>query len=421
MKEDYQVSVLDNKLTVASAKLPHSSIVAINILVKVGSRHENKKLSGISHVIEHMSFKGTKTRSAIQIAEEFENLGAHFNAYTSRETTVFFVVGLKEHYQKLLNLLTDIVCESVYDKKELEKEKGVILQEIAQSNDNPDEHVFEELQKLCYPKHSMGRPIIGSQENVKAFTKSDILSFVEENYTPQNIIVSVAGNLEHEYVLKTVSQLFQSKPNGNTSSLDEPSFAGGFKLIERDLDQVHLVLSFEGESYHSKDYYTAHMLSSILGDGMSSRLFVEVREKLGLVYAIQSFASPYCNAGTFNVFAGTDVNNAMLVLEKIAEELDKIKSNVNEFELQRAKNRFKSSLMMSREITSQRGSELANDIATYGRYIECDEVISKLENITVADICNLADKTFSRNFAFSAIGKVSEKIDESKLSNLFVK
>ena len=420
MKEDYKISVLDNELTIASAKLEHSAIVAINVLIKVGSRHESTKLNGISHLIEHMSFKGTKTRSATQIAEEFENLGAHFNAYTSRETTVFYAVGLKEHYQKLLDLLLDIVCESTYDENELEKEKGVILQEIAQSNDNPDEHVFEEIQKLCFPESSIGYPVIGLQKNVKAFCRNDILNFVKNNYTPKNIVISVSGNLDHDFILKTVTSSFNSNNKNTEYTFDKPIFAGGTKLIKRDLDQVHLVLSFNGCSYDSEDYYTTHVLSSILGDGLSSRLFIEIREKFGLVYAIQSFASPYHNAGTFNIFAGTDSENVMQVLIKVSEELQKIKSDVTKLEFERAKNKFKSSLMMSREVTSQRGSELANDIATYGRYIECQEVVEKIDQVKISDVCSLADKIFADKFAFAAIGKV-KRIDEGNVLNLFVK
>lgn len=419
MKENYQLFQLENGLTIASTQLPHSAIIAINILVKVGSRHESKSLNGISHLIEHMCFKGTKNFSATQIAEEFENLGAYFNAYTSREHTVFYVVGLREHYPRLLFLLSDIVFNSIYDQKELEKEKNVIFQEIAHSRDNPDEVVFEELQKLSYPDNLIGFPIIGNTENVKSFKKDDIIDFVRKNYTTNNMIISVAGNLDHELVKNTISQHFSKISNSSISKFDHPIFHGGIKLIEKELDQLHLALVFNGRDYHSKDYYAAHLLSAILGDGMSSRLFLEIRENLGLVYAIQSFMNPYHNAGTFGVFAGTDAANANQVLEKIAEQFAKIKENITDTELERAKNKFKAHLLMSREVTSQRSAELATDIAIYNRYIEPEEVVRKIDAVTKEKILTLASEIFSGKFAFSAIGKIKGNLDEEKILRHF--
>ncbi len=419
MKEDYKIIKEKNGLTIAKKNMPHSAVVAINVLVKVGSRHENAELNGISHVIEHMCFKGTKNHDALAIAKAFEDLGAYFNAYTTRENTVFYVVGLREHYEILLKLLSEIVFDSVYDESELEKEKNVILQEIAHSFDNPDDVVFESLQKLCYPDYSIGRPVIGNKENVLKFNRDTIISFVNKNYSCNNVIVSVAGRIDHEMVRESVAKSFSHNSNNNESIFDVPKFVGGIDLIEKDLDQVHLAMSFKGVDYHDEDYYVAHLLSSILGDGMSSRLFQEIRENLGLVYTIQSFISPYHNAGTFGIFAGTDVNNLPKMLEAISKELQKICKNIDDQEIIRATNKFKANLLMSREVTSQRGSEMAADIAIYGRYIEPQEVIEKLEAITKDKLFEIANKIFSGKVGLSAIGRIGSSISKEKISEIF--
>lgn len=407
VKENYNITKLPSGLNLASTELKNTELAAVNVLVKVGSRYETPKQNGISHLLEHMSFKGTKTRSAKQIAEEFEYIGAYFNAYTSREHTLYYAVAVKEHLEKITDLLSDIIINSSYDETELLKEKEVVLQEIAQTNDSPEELVYDHMIAKAFSGQPMGASILGSEENVKNFSRQDILNYVEQHYNAKKTIVSVAGNFSHDVCLELFENKFANiSQKSESETCIKANYTPGLVLKEKDLEQVHVSICFPGPSFSDSSLYAGNLFSSILGDGMSSRLFQEVREKRGLVYHINSYLSPFTDMGLFGIILSATPENTSEVLKVTADVLHSMVEEISDYEFDKVKNRLKSSIIMSRESTSQRSSELANDLAIYGRYIEPDEIIRKVDSLTIEDIKTFAKNLLSHKPTIAGLGKI---------------
>lgn len=416
----HKFDILENGLTIASEKLDHTQTVAINLLVKLGSRFEPEELSGISHFLEHMSFKGTKTRTAKQIAEEFELLGAHFNAYTGREHTVYTVFLLKEHVEAALNILADIIQNSAFEEVEVDRERTVILQEIAQCLDSPDDVVFDNLQAVVFKDQTMGRTIIGTADIIQNINSEALKKYVTNYYNASQMILAIAGNIEHEKVLSLANKYFSSLRKGIPIKASEAKYIGGHKYHQKDLEQVQIQMCFSGVSMVDEDYYTSLLLSGILGEGMSSRLFQEVREKRGLVYSVGSYNLTYSDIGTFNLYAGTDEKKTNEVIEVIAEEFLKIQHGIHDHELQRAKERIKTGIMASKEMSSHRASELASDYAVFGKHITATETLEKINKINKDDIQHFCKKIHSEStVSISAIGKINKITPYEKVTKLF--
>lgn len=416
----HQYQTLANGLVVGTEPLLHTQTVAINLLVKVGSRHEPKALNGISHFLEHMSFKGTKTRTAQQIAQEFELLGAHFNAYTSREHTVYTVFLLKEYVEQALEILSDIILNSVFAEEEVERERTVILQEIAQSLDTPEDVVFDNLQEVCFADQAIGRTILGPSEVIKAITAEDLKAYVKKHYHAKQIVLSVAGNVTHDRVMLLANKYFAQLADGPQQAIDLPQYKGGSFYQQKDLEQVNLLLSFQGVSWRSEDYYVAELFTAILGGGMSSRLFQEVREKRGLVYSVGSYNLVYSDVGTFNLFAGTEENKVDEVIKIMAHELRNMENGITDEELLRVKQRIKTALMSSKEMSSHRAAELASDYSIYGRHITAEETLQKIDQVSKDDIAAFARKIYASSpVSFSVIGKVGGVMDYNAIQALF--
>jgi predicted Zn-dependent peptidase len=299
----YRKTILENGITILSQKMNHIESISLEIWVRTGSRYENKENNGISHFIEHMHFKGTNKRSAKTIAEEFDSIGGYLNAFTGQEFTAYVARVLKEHLPLSIDIMSDILLNSLYDDEKIENEKEVILQEIALLNDTPDSLTVDNIHKAAFPDQELGLNILGEHENVKKIDKKGLLNYHNQYYTGSNIIIVAAGNLEHDNLVKLVSSNFNKLNKGNKNNFSPAVYQGGFNYVEKDLEQIHFCLGLKGSSYLDKDFYTAELFSNILGgNNMSSRLYQKIREEYGLVYGVSSFNSSFQDTGMLFIY-----------------------------------------------------------------------------------------------------------------------
>ncbi len=404
-----QITTLSNGFRVVTDHMPQVDSIALSLWVNVGSRFETEENCGIAHFLEHMAFKGTEKRTAIDIAKEFDAIGGQFNAYTSKEATVYYAKVLKENFTKALDIISDILLNSVFDEIEIEKERGVVLQEIAQTEDTPDDILFDKYMDTAYPSQPIGRPILGPKELVQAFNKSHLQDFVNQHYHSKNMLLSVSGNIKHDEVIDAASYISNKAPQkDNILSADPAEYKGGFYKENRDLEQLHIALGFKGLSYNDKDRYTIQVLSSILGGGMSSRLFQEVREKHGLAYAVASFCRQHKDCGMLNIYSGTEPQKVTQLLSIISQELKKMTQDITTEELERVKAQIKTNLLISRESNSARVDIAAGSYLKHGRYISKDEILAELNKINVNHVQELMHKILSSKDAITiaAIGNV---------------
>lgn len=400
-------TVLSNGLYVLTDSMPQVQTVSVVLRVKVGSRHEADNQNGISHFLEHMAFKGTKTRTAKQIAEEFDAIGGVFNAYTSREFTVYYAKVLKEDLTTAVDILADIVQNSTFAEDELEKERNVILQEIAQTNDTPDDIIFDHHQATAYPDQPLGRSILGTPELVSAFTREDLNKYVNDNYHGNQLYLSAAGYISHEQFVNLAKTHFADLPKEVVNHSITNKYQGGENYTEKDLEQIHYIMSFPGYSYMGDEHYTQHMLASILGGSMSSRLFQEIREKHGLAYSVYAFASAFEDCGTFGVYAGAAPEEVEKLVPLLCQELFKAAENITTEEIDRAKTQVKAGLLMGMESTQFRAETLGRDFAVYDRYISIDEVLEKINAINGKQLQDMMGTILEcKEPTISALGKL---------------
>lgn len=397
-------------LLIASDIMPNIGTVSISVLVKTGSRYENAEMNGISHYLEHMAFKGTEKRSAKQIAEEFDMIGGYLNAYTSREVTVYQAKILKEDLDLAVDILSDIIQHSTFTNEELERERTVILQEKAQTEDDPESKVFEYFQEVAFPNQPLGRNILGSEEFIKNVTRENIINYINSRYGYNNVIIVAAGTLNHDYFSDLIVEKFNDLPSQSAISYDAANYSGGEIRIEKDLEQVHLVLGFPGVSYLDKDYYTQQVLALILGGSMSSRLFQEVREKRGLAYNISAFGSSYSDCGIFGIYSATNSKDVDELLKVAAEQLYDLTQQIHEDELQRAKAQVRAGLLMNQEKSAARADNMANNYAIFGRYITIEEIIQNINDIDTRAVQNMMSSILQNQMppTFAAIGKLKQ-------------
>lgn len=396
--EQHKKTILANGLRIVSLKKEDVASIAIEVLIKVGSRNEPCELNGLAHFLEHMNFKGTKNRTAKQIAEEFDAIGGFFNAYTSKETTVYTAKILKEYLPQAIDFISDIIFHSKYDENDIVKEKNVVLQEIGQSEDSPEEMVFEYFSEAAFKNQAIGRSILGTKDKVLQFNYQDIVNFIRKHYTPDKIIISAVGNLSHEELVNLVSEKFVPFSSAQVSLEAEAAvYTGGYKF-EQDskLSQIHIAIGYKGFSLHSDEYYKAEMLSGILGGGMSSRLFQEIREKHGLVYSISCSSNNVSDSGIFTINFSTSKDKFEQTLNLLSEEIKKITYNIVQEEIDRYLAQVKSSLHMSRETVNSLVGILASDYAFFDRYISEEETWEAFSLISIDDLHNLAKKVFSK-------------------------
>jgi predicted Zn-dependent peptidase len=323
-----RVTQLPSGLTVVTERMERVETVSFGAYVASGTRHELAEENGASHFLEHMAFKGTERRSASAIAEEIEAVGGHINAYTAREQTAFYVKLLKEDLALGADIIGDILTHSAFDPEELERERGVILQEIGQANDTPDDIIFDHFQETAYPSQPMGRPVLGTEKLIRGMRRDSLMGFMRHHYVARNTVVAAAGNLRHEHVVELAQRHFADIATTAAPPALPGLYEGGEFREARDLDQVHIVLGFPAVGYGDADYYPSMLLSTLLGGGMSSRLFQEIREKRGLVYSIYSFTAPAMDGGLFGIYAGTGESEAAELMPVTLDELRKVQTHV---------------------------------------------------------------------------------------------
>ena len=401
-------SKTSNGINVVTYSMEHVNSVTINVIVKVGSRYESEQESGISHFLEHMAFKGTSNRTATEIAIEFDTIGGHFNAYTSRENTVYYTKVLSQHTKQAMTILADILQNSVFSSDEITKEFNVISQEIAEVKDNPDDLVYEKFYKLAYPNQPLGRSILGTVENIAKFDKPAFTSYMSKHYTANNIVISIAGKINHDDAVHLVEQLFSSFSESEKRSCMTAQYKGGIEIIEKDLEQTTIALGFEGVSYSNiETFYHAQILSIIFGGGLSSRLFQKIREELGLAYSIGSWLNSYSDSGIFSIHAATDHSNVESVLDNINNEIDKIRINISEEELIRAKSQIESNIYMAEERPEYKSEEIGKNFSIFGKYFTVKEVMKIINSTQNNDLVKSAEKIFSSQPTLSIIGSPS--------------
>jgi predicted Zn-dependent peptidase len=395
---------LDSGLTVASDAMPSVESASVGLWVGVGTRHERAEENGLAHLIEHMVFKGTNRRDAAAIAREIEDVGGHMNAYTSREQTAYYAKVLADDVPVAVDLISDILQDSLFDPVELDRERAVIVQEIAQVNDTPDDVIFDHFQTAAYPDQGLGRPVLGTSEVVRRLGRESLIDYVATNYGADACVLSVAGRIDHDAVVEMANERFGHLPAATARTTDPAHYQGGEVRIERDLEQLHVILGFRGVSFTDADFYALQVLSMIYGGGMSSRLFQEVREKRGLAYSIYSFTSAYLDDGLLGVYAGTGPDEVGEVMPVVCDQLLAIRDRLEEGELTRAIVQLKSSLLMSRESTSSRCEQMANHILVHDRLPDLAEIITNLEKVDAAAIGRVIDRLMAQPPTLAAVG-----------------
>lgn len=403
-----KVSTLDSGLRVITDTVPEMETVAIGAWADVGTRHEDLAHNGVAHMVEHMMFNGTPTRTSLQIAEAVENVGGQINAYTSREITAYYIHLLRRDLPMGMDILSDILQRATFPDAELEKERGVILQEIGMTNDTPDDVVFDIYQETAYPDQALGAPILGREEIIEGMKKETLYDYVHRFYTPEKMVISAAGNIDHDTLVQMARSMFSDLPADTHQTYAPAKYNGGDKRVERDLEQTHVVLGFQGISREHPDYFSAMMLGTVLGGGMSSRLFQEVREKRGLVYSIYSSHSSYHDDGQFEIYAGTGEENLSKLVPVVCDEIVKtVQSTVSEDELARAKAQIKAGILMSRESMLSRANRQAKYLINYGHAPDINQIITLIDSVTVNSIQKTAQKIFSGRPTLAALGPVS--------------
>ena len=404
MNDAIRLTRLPSGLTVVSEKMPRVETVSIGAYVDAGARHETAMENGVSHFLEHMAFKGTEKRDAAAIAREIENVGGHINAYTSRENTAFYCKVLKEDAALAADIIGDILSHSAFAPEEVERERGVILQEIGQANDTPDDIVFDHFQATAYAAQAMGRPVLGTEDTITHMKRDALTGYMKRHYGGERMVVAAAGAIEHEDLLGMVGRYFADLPTAVPANAETARYTGGEFREERDLDQVHLVLGFPSVSATDPMHIPTQILSTLLGGGMSSRLFQEIREKRGLVYSIYSFTQMFRDSGLFALYAGTGEEQAAELVPVALEELRRVQHDVTVEELDRAKAQLRASVLMSLESTGSRCEQLARQIQVHGRVIPPEETKAKIAAVTVEQVQQVAAQIFRSRPTLAALG-----------------
>jgi predicted Zn-dependent peptidase len=406
----YRKDTLSNGIRVVSETMPKSRSMSIGVWVKVGSRHESPQIGGVSHFIEHLFFKGTEKRTAKDIAIEIDALGGEMNAFTSQETTTYYVKVLDEHLPTAIDILADILLGSKFDPVEMDKERKVILEEIKSVEDTPDDYIHEFLTNTVWQDNSLGRPILGTKETIKALTHKDIIAYIENYYSPKEIVISVAGNFDHDPMVEMLNTSFgKLTRTGIPKQEVTPGFTRAVAVKKKQLEQVQICLGCKGIQFTHEDRFVMAALNSVLGNSMSSRLFQEVREQNALAYSIYSYVTSYRDTGLFTVYAGADPLNALEVVRLVVKEFKKIKDEgITPAEESRVKNQIKGTLVLSLESSNSHMSRIARQEIYYGKYLSMDDIIKGVEKVTGDQVQRLAQQLFTpENMSLTILGPLS--------------
>ena len=400
-----RVTTLDNGLRVVSHDMPHLETVSLGVWINAGARNEAPEQHGIAHFLEHMAFKGTNRRSAMQIAEEIESAGGDINAATGMEMTSYFARVLKDDTPLALDVLADILLEPRFDADEIDRERQVVIQEIGASLDDPGDLVFDLAQQCAYPDQALGRPILGTVGSVSSFSPGMISDYRDTHYGAPGMVLSAAGAITHDDLVREAEGAFGRFSDRPCKASEDGAYAGGFVSRDKPLEQTHIVLAFKAPGYTDERFYTTQVMASILGGGMSSRLFQEIREKRGLCYSIGSFSSNFAETGLMGIYAATSPELTDELVAVLTGELTSFAESVRDDETVRARAQLKAGLLMSLESSSMRADQVARQLLAFGRVVPVEEVAQKVDSVDRAAVSDLAALLFSSaQPVYSAVG-----------------
>lgn len=411
-----QQTRLDNGLRVVSHTMDAVETVSVGVFVGAGTRHEPDEINGVAHLLEHMAFKGTRRRSALDIAMEIEAVGGHLNAYTTREQTAYYAKVLKEDVTLAVDMLADILQHSVFDPDELARERSVILQEIGQAHDTPDDVIFDHFQSVAFPEQPLGRPVLGDARSVRDMPRDAIVGYMSSAYGGEGMVLSAAGMVEHEHLVALAGSLFGDLPRPNSRRIDAANYHGGAYMEDRDLEQVHLAIGFPGVGLHDDDLFASSVLSTMFGGGMSSRLFQEIRERRGLAYSIHTYNAYYSDCGVFGIYAGTGEAETQELMAVLCEEILSLAGSLGEDEIRRARNQLKASTLMSLESTGARAEQLGEQVLVYGRAIPVEEIVQRIDAVDAEALARVARRTFAGPPTVAALGPLSRMMPYEALT-----
>jgi predicted Zn-dependent peptidase len=402
---------LANGLTILTEQMDHIRSVSMGIWLKAGSRNEEAEVNGISHFVEHMVFKGTTHRTAEDIAREVDSIGGNMDAFTGKETVCFNIKVLDEHLPIAVDVLSDMVLHPVFDANEIVRERGVIVEEIKMDEDNPDSLVHEIFTQNFFKNHPLGRPILGTKETVRKFDHAAIRNYYQNKFVPENMVISAAGHVEHEVFVDLLRKEFEALPRGTNGAVDCPPKINSRIVLrnKKALEQVQLCIGVPSYRVNHERRFVAYVLNTLLGGGMSSRLFQNVREKQGLVYSIFSELNPYKDTGCLAVYAGTSRESAPKVVQSVMREFREIKAGkLGDDEVKRAKDQLKGSLMLSLESSTARMSNLARQELYHDHFMGMDEIIARVQEVTQDDVVQAANEMFQQeSIAVTVLGNLN--------------
>ena len=401
------LTTLPNGFRIVTEHMPGLKSASAGVWVMAGGRHEKANQNGIAHFLEHMAFKGTKRRSSLQIAEEIEDVGGYINAYTSREMTAYYARVLEKDVGLALDVIGDIVLNPAFDKKEIEVERHVILQEIGQALDTPDDIIFDWLQEVSYPDQAFGRTILGPAERVSAFGRADLKAFVAQHYGPGQMILAAAGGVNHDEIVAQATEIFGGMKAKPATTFQPAAFMGTERREVKDLEQVHFAMAFDAPGYRHPDVYTAQVYAMTMGGGMSSRLFQKVREERGLCYSIFAQSGAYEDTGQITIYAGTSAEEIAELTQITMDELKRAADDMSEAEVARARVQIKAGMLMGLESPSSRAERIARLLAIYGRVPDVDEAVARIDAVTTADVRRYAGDLAGADTALALYGPVS--------------
>lgn len=404
MTASIKVTTLDNGLTIATDCVDTVKTVSVGLWNRIGSRYEDNTNNGVAHFLEHMVFKGTKNRSALDIARQIENVGGYLNAYTGNEMTAYYARVMQEDAALGLEIISDLLLNPVLPEDELEKERGVILQEIGMYMDDPQSLVGLNTQRIAYGDHPLGWSILGPEGLIASMPRDVLQNFIDTHYAPNNMVLSASGAVNHDRLVEQAHRIFGDLKPKEKQSFIPAHYVGGDHRQQKDLEQTNMILAFNGLNYHDPDYYALSVLGVIMGDGMSSRLFQEIREKRGLVYSVGTFIDAYSDAGLFGIHAGTGPQLMAELMPVLCDSLIHAAGTFTDEELSRAKAQFRAQNLMALEGTFRRADRLAQNIIKYGRPIALEETLAKIDAVTKEDLDRLARRIFNTAPTFATVG-----------------
>jgi predicted Zn-dependent peptidase len=411
-----QVTRLANGMHVVTDRMGSVETVSIGVWVDVGTRHEPAAVNGVAHILEHVAFKGTERRSALDIAAEIEAVGGHLNAYTSREHTAYYAKVLKADVGLAVDILADILQHAAFEASELERERTVILQELGQAQDTPDDIIFDLFQERAYPGQPMGQPVLGRAEIIKSLDRDAVANYQKSTYAAPGMLLVAAGNLMHDALVAMAERSFNALSMRGEARTEPARYEGGEHREARELEQAHVLLGFPGFAFTDRDYFAASVVSTAFGGGMSSRLFQEVREKRGLAYSIYSFSHSYSDGGIFGIYAGTGEDEAAELMPVLCDELRQLIQGLSSEELARARAQLKAGLLMSLEGTTARCEQQASHMLIHGRPLDPKELVSHIDAVDEDAVIRVARRIVAGTPTIAALGPVGKLEDYARFA-----